>query len=77
MNLLRVPTRPGKPGKQNQFSSHGKHMENERKGKMSWEILNCPRKLFQYFPLAENELLSVCQSSPSIPNSDVQDHIHV
>lgn len=51
--VVRVPTHPGKPGKQLNFSSHGKHMEK------------CPGKscvvlenylISPFFPLAENEL---------------------
>uniref|UniRef100_A0A8D3BDL7 SRCR domain-containing protein n=1 Tax=Scophthalmus maximus TaxID=52904 RepID=A0A8D3BDL7_SCOMX len=34
-----------------QFSSHGKNMENDRKMIMSWKILCCPGKLFNHFPI--------------------------
>lgn len=43
----------------NQFFSHGKHMKNKRKGKMSWKII----PTLSYFPVAENDLQSSLRKS--------------
>lgn len=49
------------------FSSHGKHMENERKIKMSWKILCCPRKAFRHSSsLAENVQIGCLSELPKL-----------